>query len=70
MEKSSNYYRQNQDGQQILAQWIIEEVIPHGAIGEKGNHIVKAPKRTPDQRDDTHDPKASVGDHGNEVCES
>jgi hypothetical protein len=56
-DKDTNY----QNGQHIGAQRIVQKVIPHCAIREKGHHIVKPKEGLSPERDEAHDPEAYIG---------
>jgi hypothetical protein len=60
VDESSNDHGKDEDKQHVAAQGIIEKMIPHRAIREKWDHIVKTPKRPLGQRDETHHPETQV----------
>ena len=56
VEKGSEDDRDDEKGQQVAAQWEIEEVFAEGLVGEQRDRVVEGDKRTSGQSDETHDP--------------
>jgi hypothetical protein len=70
MDQSAHDHGKDQNGKDALADGVIQEVIPHGAVGKERYQIEKPQFRPPEQGDETHDPEANIGDEWNVMYES
>ena len=53
---------QNQNGQHVGTQRIVEKVIPHRAVGNKRKNVIETEQRSAPERDHSHNPESQVGD--------